>query len=88
MLHEGNTRSDRLRQTFPSLGAYVDVWRKLHPDDPGFTFPIWDPHLRLDYAFTPERDVPRILSCEIACEPRVVLSASDHYPILLTLTGF
>lgn len=32
---------------------YVDGYRALHPDVKGYTFPVWDPHLRLDYIFVP-----------------------------------
>ena len=31
--------------------GYIDVFRKLHPDDRGLSFPVWDPHVRLDYVF-------------------------------------
>jgi hypothetical protein len=33
-------------------GGYRDGYR-LHSTDPGFTFPTWDPHVRLDYIFLP-----------------------------------
>ena len=64
--------------------GYVDAWRRLHPNDPGFTFPTWDPHVRLDYVFTPARDAERVVVCEIIRTPEsVVKEASDHSPLLV-----
>lgn len=79
--------NDIARETIQTMldAHYVDVWRRLRGDDPGYTFPTWDPHVRLDYAFTPERDGGRITSCEIFRQPTIAKNASDHYPILLTL---
>jgi endonuclease/exonuclease/phosphatase family metal-dependent hydrolase len=64
---------------------YVDGWRRLHPDDPGYTFPTWDPHVRLDYLFTPERDAGRLAACEIVTTPPEARQASDHFPLLTTI---
>ena len=60
--------------------GYTDVFRRLHPDDPGFSFPTWDPHARLDFVFTPQRHHFRIARCEVVRTPDAV-SASDHFPI-------
>ena len=61
--------------------GYVDCFRKMHPAEAGFTFPAWNPHLRLDYAFVPAAYADLVRSC------RVVRSAnadvgSDHFPLL------
>lgn len=61
--------------------GYRDVFRSLHPDEPGRTFPTWDPHVRLDYFFVPGRDVARALTCEVVDTPQARL-ASDHVPLL------
>jgi exodeoxyribonuclease III len=61
--------------------GYVDAYRLLHPDDKGYTFPVWDPHLRLDYVFVPERSSDRVKSCEVITEAGVA-KASDHLPLL------
>ena len=61
--------------------GYVDAYRSAHPDVPGFTFPAWSPHARLDYLFIPGRFAPRLRSCEIA-EVAGTLEASDHLPLL------
>ena len=61
---------------------YVDAYRSLHPLDPGHTFPTWDPHLRLDYAFLPESAKDRLQRCDVLDGPNAV-SASDHLPLLV-----
>ena len=64
--------------------GYVDAWRVLHPNEDGFTFPTWDPHLRLDYVFTPQRYADRLAVSEILFSPdALVREASDHAPILV-----
>lgn len=61
---------------------YVDAWRTLNPTDDGFTFPTWNPHVRLDYIFTPERYQAALQVCEVVRMPDVVKDASDHFPLL------
>jgi len=64
--------------------GYVDAWRRLHPNDPGFTFPTWDPHVRLDYAFVGARHADRVAVCEIVRSPDTLIrEASDHMPLLV-----
>ena len=64
--------------------GYADAWRLLHPNDSGFTFPTWDPHVRLDYVFMPQRDAQRIAVCEIVqTPPELIKEASDHAPLLV-----
>jgi exodeoxyribonuclease-3 len=61
--------------------GYVDGYRKLHDGDPGFTFPTWAPHVRLDYLFVPAAFADRLEACEILMTPASV-AASDHFPFL------
>ncbi|HEV3484628.1 MAG TPA: endonuclease/exonuclease/phosphatase family protein [Vicinamibacterales bacterium] len=62
---------------------YVDGFRVHHPTVPGFTFPTWNPHVRLDYVFLPEAFVGRLRACNvIAGEDDDVRHASDHLPLL------
>jgi exodeoxyribonuclease-3 len=60
---------------------YVDVFRLLHPEDAGFTFPTTDPHVRLDYVFAPAPSAGRVSACTVyrgaAC-----VDASDHFPLV------
>ena len=73
----------RTVQTVLDAG-YVDAFRLKHPDDPGFTMPAPDPHVRLDYAFVAGAYGDRILSCDVVRHPDVTI-ASDHCPVVLDL---
>ena len=62
--------------------GYVDGYRMLHPESIGFTFPTWNPHVRLDYAFLPKTFGDHLRSCAVV-EGEDVKAASDHFPLLL-----
>lgn len=62
--------------------GYVDGYRFLYPEERGYTFPTWDPHLRLDYIFLPMRYANLLSSCQVIKEPAEVARASDHFPLL------
>ena len=64
---------------------YVDAWATLHPGEPGYTFPTWDPHVRLDYFFTPERSRESLAECRVYVDPPEALKASDHFPLLVDI---
>lgn len=65
--------------------GYADGWRVAHPDAPrAATFPTWDPHLGLDYAFVPAADAGRIRRCEVI-QSDPARAASDHFPLLVEL---
>jgi exodeoxyribonuclease-3 len=69
--------------------GYVDAWRALyadHKNDPGYTFPVWNPHVRLDYVFTPAEFGSRFTACEVRRTPEQVQSASDHLPLLVEIS--
>ena len=61
--------------------GYTDAFRALHVDEPGHTFPTWDPHLRLDYTFVPTGFSDRVRACEVVDHP-AARAASDHFPLL------
>ena len=61
---------------------YVDGFRALYPLVKGYTFPTWDPHLRLDYIFVPVAFRTRLSACEVITQPGEVAQASDHFPLL------
>jgi exodeoxyribonuclease-3 len=61
--------------------GYVDGYRKFHGDE-GYTFPTWDPHVRLDYAFLPESLKETLTSCDVFSDHAAVKRASDHFPLL------
>lgn len=79
--------NDIARDTIQEMldAKYADLWRRLHPEDLGYTFPTWDPHVRLDYAFVPAAYADRVSAFEIVEAPPVVKTASDHHPIVVTL---
>ncbi|HUQ47897.1 MAG TPA: endonuclease/exonuclease/phosphatase family protein [Gemmatimonadaceae bacterium] len=69
--------------------GYVDAWRTVHSDlanNPGYTFPVWNPHVRLDYVFTPAEFASRFKECEVRQTPAKVQTASDHLPLLVDIT--
>jgi endonuclease/exonuclease/phosphatase family metal-dependent hydrolase len=82
---------DIARSTIEMMRAdgYADAWRTVHPDserEPGYTFPVWNPHVRLDYVFTPVGYASRVRACEVRREPDAVRTASDHLPLLVELS--
>ena len=64
--------------------GYLDGFRRHHASDPGFTFPTWDPHVRLDYLFVPAPYADRVLSCDVVTGADVT-RASDHLPLVADL---
>lgn len=65
--------------------GYVDAFRHLQPDLVGYTFPTWDPHVRLDYLFVPQPCLGRVVCCQVFSASEV-RAASDHFPLLAELT--
>ncbi|HEU4767133.1 MAG TPA: endonuclease/exonuclease/phosphatase family protein [Pyrinomonadaceae bacterium] len=66
--------------------GYSDGYRMLHPDDKGYTFPTWDPHVRLDYVFVPKSFKERLVECRVITEPlERIKAASDHCPLIARL---
>jgi endonuclease/exonuclease/phosphatase family metal-dependent hydrolase len=69
--------------------GYIDAWRSRYASrekEPGYTFPVWDPHVRLDYVFTPAEYAPRFTACEVRRTPEAVRTASDHFPLLVEIS--
>lgn len=67
-------------------GGYADGYRMLHAEEKGYTFPTWDPHVRLDYVFAPKTFANRLVSCEVMTQPAdLIKAASDHCPLLAEL---
>ena len=52
------------------------------PEDPGYTFPTWDPHVRLDYAFLPAASRDRLQASQVIVAADGLKEASDHLPLL------
>lgn len=68
-------------QTLLDAG-YIDGFRRLYPNEIGHTFPVWNPHVRLDYVFLAARYQDCLKSIEIVKQPEIVKTASDHFPLL------
>ena len=64
--------------------GYVDGFRRLYPHDAGLTFPVWDPHVRLDYVFLPAGDASRLVACRVV-RHATAPAASDHFPLFAEL---
>jgi exodeoxyribonuclease-3 len=64
--------------------GYIDGYRLLHPAEKGYTFPVWDPHLRLDYVFIPTQFADKLIRCEVVNQTEAV-GASDHFPLFAEL---
>jgi endonuclease/exonuclease/phosphatase family metal-dependent hydrolase len=60
--------------------GYLDAFRIVEPNGPGYTFPTWDPHLRLDYAFVPPSLSQRVQRCSVV-STEAAAAASDHLPL-------
>ena len=65
--------------------GYIDGYRKFH-SDPGFTFPAWDPHVRLDYLFTPAQFSDRLKSCYVMTDIADPAKATDHLPLITDIS--
>ena len=55
---DGGIRTDV--QDRLAAAGWVDAFRHLHPDDPGFTLPAVAPRIRLDYLLVPGALLPRV----------------------------
>lgn len=60
--------------------GYVDAFRASRPSETGFTFPTWQPHIRLDYVFVPAQHRDTLASCAVV-DAASAARASDHLPL-------
>src|SRR4051812_40762975 len=61
--------------------GYIDCYRRLHTD-PGYTFPAWDPHVRIDYFFAPSQFADRVQICNVVTGMAEPAKATDHLPLI------
>ncbi len=61
--------------------GYIDCYRRFH-NDPGYTFPAWDPHVRLDYFFALQEHVDIVSMCNVMTDFPDPATATDHLPLL------
>jgi endonuclease/exonuclease/phosphatase family metal-dependent hydrolase len=80
---------DIARHTIQTMldADYVDAFKEQQPAAAGYTFPTWDPHVRLDYVFLSRRDRSRIKRCEVLVDAPRAAEASDHFGLLVELDG-
>jgi endonuclease/exonuclease/phosphatase family metal-dependent hydrolase len=65
--------------------GYIDCYRRLNIGH-GFTFPAWDPHVRLDYVFTPKQFTDRVRNCDVITEINEQAKATDHLPLVAEIS--
>jgi endonuclease/exonuclease/phosphatase family metal-dependent hydrolase len=66
--------------------GWRDAWRRLHPADPGDTFPTPEPFIRLDYVFLPPSAPPLRAARLVGLTPDADgFFASDHAGLLVEL---
>jgi exodeoxyribonuclease-3 len=66
--------------------GYSDGYRMMNSENKGYTFPTWDPHVRLDYVFLPKKFGDRLAACSVITEPKErIQAASDHCPLVAEL---
>ncbi len=65
--------------------GYVDAYRRLHPDIPGFTMPSVAPSVRLDYFMLGPDLVPALRTCEPMSAGAERALASDHLALVAEL---
>ena len=85
---DGGIRTDV--QDRLAAAGWVDAFRHLHPDDPGFTLPALEPQIRLDYALVPPPLLPSVTvvrpgARRAARRPGVGPPAARHGPRVLSL---
>lgn len=62
--------------------GFVDCYRSMHPETPGYTVPTKLPTIRLDYIFANQILYSGLTACDIVQNLPESHEASDHYPLL------
>lgn len=84
ILLQGN-RIYRLSLRTYLRAGFIDSFRRLNPQENGFTFSTFRTNARLDYLLVNPVLAPAMRRCQVLLEPDVVRTASDHYPVMLEL---
>ena len=80
---DGGIRTDVLARL--AAEGWIDGYRRLHQDEPGYTLPPADPSVRLDYVLAPGAEAGRLVACapaERSAAGGRVRTASDHLPLV------
>ncbi len=72
------------RLAIPRLlrAGYVDCFRRLHPDEDGFTWMPGNPTTRYDYILADAALAPALRVCRVIDDIEATHTASDHFPVL------
>ena len=62
--------------------GYVDCFRKLHPNDDGFTWMPGNRTTRYDYVLADSTMSASLRACRVVDDIEAVNKASDHLPLL------
>ena len=67
--------------------GWVDLWSKLRPDEPGYTFEAGEPKIRIDYAWANPDLAPKAAGIDLIANTQDERGArpSDHYGLLVSL---
>ncbi|HEY4690443.1 MAG TPA: endonuclease/exonuclease/phosphatase family protein, partial [Anaerolineae bacterium] len=77
------------RLAIPRLlkAGYVDCFRRLHPNDDGFTWMPDNRTTRYDYILADATLAPALRACRVVDDIEAVNVASDHFPLLAEFDG-
>jgi exonuclease III len=81
LLLQGNHVFRFCLQRLLSTG-FMDLFRSLHQNENGFTYPTPKPSTRFDYVFLNPLMQQALKECWVVREPGDVIKASDHYPVV------
>jgi endonuclease/exonuclease/phosphatase family metal-dependent hydrolase len=78
----GETQGYVARQPIQMLldAGYVDCYRQMHPNRPGYTYPAHHPWLRIDYIFASPSLAAYLVASDLIIQERQGLS-SDHFAV-------
>jgi endonuclease/exonuclease/phosphatase family metal-dependent hydrolase len=69
-----------------SSTGWTDLWARLHPGEPGFTYESNAPPKRVDYAWVNPALAPYVQDIELLGPAGGEINPSDHRALLITLT--
>lgn len=84
LLGDMNATPDSSGMQLLAESGWTDVWARLHPDDPGFTFESDAPAQRIDYVWANAAALARLHGIDRLL-PAHDEHLSDHLPLLVTL---
>lgn len=80
-------RAERLAIPLLLEAGYTDCFRAMHRGasrEPGYTFALPHPRMRIDYIFASMQLARRLVACDVVTAPPAP-HASDHFPVIAEL---